>query len=518
MALGLTAPTSDEIRRLANEIGWEPEPDELEAYTRSISAMTASLDHLDELAELETRPPRITDPRQGWSPSDDEDPLGAWAWRTETRGSGSGPLSGKRLAVKDNIAVAGLPLSNGTTFIKDFVPDFDATVVTRALASGATLAGKAACAPLSMSPLGTAGGRNGPVRNPHNPAFTSGGSSSGCGALVASRAVDLAIGGDQGGSIRIPAAMCGIYGLKPTWGLVPYTGAYAMNLPVDTLGPMAATVADLEALLYALAGPDNLDPRQHEQASLAPSPITRVEDLRVGVLQEGFAWPQSQPDVDAAVQDAALALGKLGARVRHVSVPGHRSQANLLIGLRPEVGHYLFDEFATGGPLVGFVDPAMLEAFNQWRTRPEELPISSKLALLATRSLREQCRGRAFAHSQNHTLALRSQYDDALKDVDVLLCPTMPTKAIPIASADVPAPELLELFSMMPLNTRQFNLTGHPALNIPCALSGDLPVGAQIVGRRGEDLLLVQVARWFEERVAAAPIPGGTRTSPAGAE
>jgi amidase len=507
MTLQIRPPTAAELREIAQAIGWDPEPDELDAYTAAIAKIARSLDELDGYADREGGPRRITEARKGWLPTDEEDPLGAWLWRCEITEAPSGSLAGKRVAVKDNVAVAGLPQSHGTSFIQGFVPDFDATVITRVLDAGGTIAGKAACAPLSMSSLGDTGGRAGPVANPYKPGHTPGGSSSGSGALVAARAVDMAIGGDQGGSIRIPSSLCGVYGLKPTWGMVPYTGAYGTNPQIDALGPMAATVDNLELLLRALAGPDGWDPRQHAGLVLQPSPIGRVADLRVGVLREGFGWPDSQPDVDAAVAEAAAALGRLGARVSDVSVAAHRAWASLMAGFAPETGQLLFDDFGAGGPFTGFVDPGMMAAADAWRARPGDLPLQARLVLLTARALRDQGRGVALAHSQNHALAAQAAYDEALREVDVLVCPTTPTKALPIPAPGADPAEEIAMVARFTLNTRQFNRLGHPALSVPCGLSDGLPIGMQLVGRRGEDLLLVEVARWFEAEVAPAPAP-----------
>src|SRR5213078_1563176 len=167
----------------------------------------------------------------------------------------------------------------------------------------------------------------GPVRNPHNPTRTTGGSSSGSAALVAAGEVDMAIGGDQGGSIRIPSSWCGIYGLKPTYGLVPYTGIFPIELTLDHTGPMAMTVADCALMLEVIAGPDGLDPRQID---VATQPYTQVleggaDGLRVGLLSEGFGIPDvSEPDVDAAVRAAADALAGAGGELEEVSVTMHR--------------------------------------------------------------------------------------------------------------------------------------------------------------------------------------------------
>ena len=164
------------------------------------------------------------------------------------------PLAGRRVAIKDNVAVAGVPMTNGSKTVEGYVPRQDATVVTRLLAAGATIAGKATCEELCFDG-GSHTSHTGPVRNPWNRAKSTGGSSSGSAALVAAGEVDMAIGGDQAGSIRIPSAFCGTVGHKPTHGLVPYTGAFPIENTIDHLGPITRTVRDAALMLGVLAGP-----------------------------------------------------------------------------------------------------------------------------------------------------------------------------------------------------------------------------------------------------------------------
>ena len=213
-------------------------------------------------------------------------------------------------------------MMNGSASVEGYVPRRDATVVTRLLAAGATLAGKAVCEDLCFSG-GSHTSRTGPVRNPWDRSRSAGGSSSGSAALVAAGQVDLALGGDQGGSIRIPSAFCGTVGHKPTYGLVPYTGAFPIENTIDHLGPITRTVRDAALMLGVLAGPDGLDPRQ--RAAVPPADyLAGLEDgvagLRIGVLTEGFGIPGlSQPGVDDAVRAAIDTLAAAGARVSQVS-------------------------------------------------------------------------------------------------------------------------------------------------------------------------------------------------------
>ena len=213
---------------------------DLASFAPVVEGLLASWDVVRELYD-QTVPPV---PDRGWSrPEDTDNPYGAWYVQTSITGSGQGPLAGRTVAVKDNTMVAGVPMMNGSTTVEGFVPTRDATVVTRLLEAVATIAGKAVCEDLCFSG-GSHTSRTGPVRNPWDETRSTGGSSSGSAALVAAGLVDLATGGDQGGSVRMPASYSGIVGHKPTHGLVPYTGAFPIEQTIDHLGPMTRTVAD----------------------------------------------------------------------------------------------------------------------------------------------------------------------------------------------------------------------------------------------------------------------------------
>ena len=220
------------------------------------------------------------------------------------------------------MCIAGVPMMNGASTLEGYVPDVDATIVTRILDAGGTILGKAVCEYFCFSG-GSHTSASGPVHNPHRHGCSAGGSSSGSAALVAAGEVDMAIGGDQGGSIRIPSSFCGIYGMKPTHGLVPYTGIMPIELTIDHTGPMSATVADNALLLEVLAGPDGLDPRQHGVAAdhYTSALGQGAAGLRIAVVPEGFGHGNSEPEVDAMVRQAADAFRNLGATVDEVSIP-----------------------------------------------------------------------------------------------------------------------------------------------------------------------------------------------------
>jgi amidase len=320
-------PTLDELRADALAVGFNLSDAELKAIQSYVPDFLKAADRVAKA--VPPAPSPKYGPRNGVRPPASENPLNAWYVTTSIKGAPTGPLAGKKIAIKDNVCVAGLPMMNGSKVLEGFVPSSDATVVTRLLDAGAEITGKSVCESFCMS-FGSHTGDTGFVLNPHDHTRTTGGSSSGSAALVSSNVVDMAVGCDEGGSIRVPSAFCGIVGLKPTWGLVPFTGIFPLEMTIDHVGPMAHTVHDCALMLETLAGPDGLDPRQH--ASLQRQPYTTLlksggKGLRIGILKEGFGLPDGEKDVDALVLDAAHHFERAGATVTTVSVPEHTTLA-----------------------------------------------------------------------------------------------------------------------------------------------------------------------------------------------
>jgi amidase len=273
---------------VAKALGIHLGPDEAVLYRKYLVEQLKDLDAFVQARLPEPRPPMASATREpGHRPGPDEDPLNAWTWKCRIEGAARGVLAGKTVSYKDHIAVAGMPMSFGSFALDGFIPDFDATVVTRVLRAGGTVIGKNVMNGLSGG-YGTGGaiGDYGRPLNPHNHEHVTGGSSSGSGAAVAAREVDISFGGDQGGSIRIPAAFCGIVGHKPTFGLVSHFGiGFGSDQSIDYTGPMARTVEDAARAFEATAGPDPYDPRQTREVP------TRVDVL--GRLGDGVTWPRS---------------------------------------------------------------------------------------------------------------------------------------------------------------------------------------------------------------------------------
>src|ERR1700686_501839 len=211
-------PTLEQINDLGSNFGLVLSADEIAAFQQAFKGPLASYGRLDELVPPALAPVAPRSP--GYRPTQAENPYGAWYWKTNIKTGAEGLLSGKKIAIKDNICVAGVPMMNGSVLLEGYVPELDATVVTRILDAGGTIAGKAACEDLCFSGAShTCAG--GVIRNPQDPAQNAGGSSGGSAAVGAAGDVPMALGGDQGGSIRTPSSWRGIYGLKPNCALVP---------------------------------------------------------------------------------------------------------------------------------------------------------------------------------------------------------------------------------------------------------------------------------------------------------
>ncbi len=492
-------PTAEQLKKISEGFGLHLGDEEVQSYLGLMEGTFASYQRLGELVEPEL-PVRY--PRSGGSRPEDN-PLGAWYRQCSIEGAEDGSLSGKRVVIKDNVCVAGVPMMNGTSTLEGYVPEFDATIVTRILDAGAEIVGKAVCEHLCFSG-GSHTSDSGPVLNPHDHTRSAGGSSSGSAALVATGECDMAIGGDQGGSIRIPASWCGVYGLKGTHGLVPYTGVFPIEITLDHVGPIAASVRDVALLLQAIAGEDGLDPRQKDVRvdDYGDAANGDVQGLRVGIVTEGFAWPGlSEEDVDDLVRESAGAFEELGAEVSEVSVPMHRDGTHIWNGIAIEGATELMVRGnSMGTNWKGHYSTSLLDAYARGRTtRADDLSETVKLTMLAGQYLRESYHGRYYAIAQNLGRKLAAAYDEALSQVDLLVMPTLPMKATPLPAAEASTEEVVARGLEMINNTAPFDVSGHPAMTVPCGFSEGLPVGMMLVGRKWDEKTILRAAHAFEQ-------------------
>lgn len=497
--MAVRVPSADEIGQVAASFGMTLSQADTASYLGLIKALLPSYERLDVLPEPR---PMVRYPRtSGYRPDPADNPLNAWYWRVEINGSPQGPLAGRRVVLKDTTCLAGVPMMNGTAVLEGYVPEFDAAVAERILDAGGTIVGKAACENLCFSG-GSHTNHIAPVHNPHKRGYSSGGSSSGSAALVASGAVQMALGGDQGGSIRIPSSWCGTYGLKPTYGLVPCTGMFPIEQTLDHAGPICASTADVALLLSVIAGRDPLDPRQFEcevqnyRAALGKG----AKGLKIAVVKEGFARPESEAAVDAKVREAAERFKRLGASVEEVSIPLHLDGVAIWTAIAAEGAAELMIKGNAGGTnWQGYYPTSLIDAYARgWRSRPDDLPDTAKLVLFTGEYMQRFYHGHYYAKAQNLRRVLRQGYDRVLANYDLLLMPTTPMKAQPIPAAGCPREEYMARALEMINNTCPFDASGHPAMSVPCGMIDGLPVGMMLVGRKFDETTVLAASDAFE--------------------
>jgi amidase len=500
-----SAVTVHDVGEAATRLGISIDSSEVESYR---SAAEWQLDRLETFMNAPSTEPgpeaRYSEREPGHFPSDGEDPYRAWVWKCQIRESESGVLAGKTVGFKDHICVAGVPQSFGSSMFARYTPDVDATVVARVLAAGGEVVGK-------NSMNGMMEHHRTPL-NPRAVGRTSGGSSSGSAVAVAAGEVDISIGGDQGGSIRIPAAYCGVLGLKPTFGLVSNFGVgFGFEPSLDHVGPIARTVEDLAAALEAVAGVDGLDWRQSREVPTKVSVIsglgTGIDGLRVGILSEGFSAP-IDPSVSDVVMSAIQALQTCGAVLRPVSIPKHLMMDDAFVALALEgtsiSARYAFFGY---GARTRYPSTSIAAVNERWGMRSDIWTPSRRLEAIVAELSRDRWHGGLYAKAHNLRGAFIEAYNSCLQNVDVLAMPTVrhvaPAEDEEIGEhARFVSAELAGhhwAYQDQTANTKQSDYTGHPALTIPCGRAHDAPVGLQLIGRFYEEDLLLRVARSFQD-------------------
>ena len=389
------------------------------------------------------------------------------------RGQYRGPLHGIPVAVKDQMYTAGVRTTGGSPVFNDFKPDYDATVVARLKQAGAVLLGK-----LNMTEFATTGLSHqfDPPRNPWRRDRSSGGSSSGSGAATAAFMCAAALGEDTGGSVRFPAAWCGLAGLRPTWGLVSRYGVMPGVRSMDTVGPLSRTVEDCALMLQAIAGPDPQDrlTRQEPPPDYRAALTGDVRGLRCGILREVLDAPSVDAATRQAILDAANVLAGLGAEVREVSAPLAAHAGAINGGIRLEAP-------TTYRELL--------------RRRPQDIAHDNRIGYLTNAIMPAAHYYKAI---QLRTL-LRAQILQTLESVDLLLSPTAGVPAQPLS----PDPVITGKHNVNRtpwLLTTVPSLANLPALALPCGFSPDgLPLSLQIAGRPYADPTVLRAGHAYEQ-------------------
>jgi amidase len=497
--MSIPRPSKTQLADLATRIGYDISSNELDEYLAMMGGMLNGYDAVDAIED--DRPPCKYPTRSYSFPSPQENPHNAWYVKTSLNGATHGALRGKRIAIKDSIAIAEVPMMNGSSLLEGYIADIDATVVTRVLDAGGDIIGKTHCEYFCLSG-GSHTNATGPVHNPHRHGYSAGGSSSGSAVVLVTGEADLALGADQGGSIRMPSSFSGTVGMKPTYSLVPYTGLAPIEATIDHVGPMTMNVRDNAMLLEAIAGPDAFDPRQ---LAVRVTPYVEgidrgVRGMKIALVREGFGLPSSEADVDAKVRAAAKVFERLGARVDEISLPAHAQggAAWTPVGIDGLTATVL----TTQGFGIGRLDyymTSMMEWLHARRDRINEVPPNIKLFTLVGRYIIERYGYAYYGRGVNRVRTVRRAYDAALAGYDALLMPTTPMKAQPLPDPGCSVTEWCKRGTEMLANTCPTDVTHHPAISVPCAMSDGLPVGLMLIGKHFDEATLYRLAHAFEQ-------------------
>jgi aspartyl-tRNA(Asn)/glutamyl-tRNA(Gln) amidotransferase subunit A len=393
-----------------------------------------------------------------------------------------GPLHGVPIALKDIIYTRSVRTTMGSAPYSGHVPDHSATVARMLDEAGSLLIGKTNTHEFAYGPTGDRS-YFGPTRNPYDARRITGGSSGGSGAAVASNLCYGALGSDTGGSIRIPAALCGVVGMKPTFGRVSKSGVFPLSWTLDHVGPITRTVEDNALILNVLA---RHDPEDHYSVDRPAEDFTR--DLQRGLRGAGIGLPTSfyfdhvEKEVEARVREAAEVFRSLGAEVREVEIPN------------------LWDTLRAQRLILG------ADAYAVHRERLENEPESFGEEVGERLMDGESPKAHRYANARRRGVLATDEFDRTLHDVDVLLTPTLPITAPEIGQREVGIGDYEEsVRSALTRFTGPTDLTGHPSLSVPCGEAAGLPVGLQLIGRRLDEATLYRFGHAYEEAVFQEP-------------
>jgi aspartyl-tRNA(Asn)/glutamyl-tRNA(Gln) amidotransferase subunit A len=420
--------------------------------------------------------------------------LDAFITRETIEGDEDGPLAGRTVAVKDNISTEGVRTTCGSAMLEEYVPPYDATVVERLKDAGATLVGKTNMDEFGMGTT-TETSAFGPTKNPVDQSRVPGGSSGGSAAAVAAGEADLALGSDTGGSIRCPAAFCGVVGIKPTYGLVSRYGLVAYANSLEQIGPLAPTVESAAELLEVIAGPDGRDATTREagaDADYASAADGDVEGLTVGVPTELIEGADER--VVETFESALADLEAQGAETHEVSLPSveRAVQAYYVIAMSEASSNLARFDGVRYGPETES-EGNWNEAFAQVREEGFGDEVKRRV-LLGTYALSAGYHDKYYAKAQDARAWLKRDFDEALAEADVLASPTMPVLPFELGeSLDDP----LQMY-LADANTVPVNLANLPAISVPAGEADDLPVGLQLIGGAFDERTIIRAASAVE--------------------
>ena len=498
----LRRPSRDRIRELASLDHLSPSEQELADFERLIDKALEMFDTLDTLPQPKTEF-RYGDRGSWWRPEPGKDPCNAFISCCNVQGAASGRLKGKHVGLKDNIRLAGVPMTNGSSLMSYYVPSTDAAVVERLLDAGASITGK-----LNMDDFGFAGTSEtsayGVIRNPVNLEYSAGGSSGGCGAAVVTGDVDIAIAVDQGGSGRIPAAWCGAVALKATHGLIPSYGITYLDHTIDFVTPITRSVSELAQVMEVIAGDDPRD-AQWVRGPIRTESDTEslgqpVQGMRVGVLAQGLNIPTLQADVKAAFETAVAVIGRLGATIEPVSFPLWAHGQAIWNGFAAHSISAMIESNQEGFGRLGLCDLGWQQAFSDARrSRGNMFPPYMKMLMILGAYLRRDLGSIYFGKATNLRYKMRQEFDVLFDRFDAIVTPTIPMTAFRLLTSAPSIEEMGQRAAGMCQNTYPLNVTGNPALTVPCGRGDNgLPIGLQVITRHFHDATAIRLAHAYE--------------------
>jgi aspartyl-tRNA(Asn)/glutamyl-tRNA(Gln) amidotransferase subunit A len=422
-----------------------------------------------------------------------DDRYNAFITRCTGEGGGEGRLGGIAVAVKDNISTRGVQTTCGSRILQGYLPPYDAHAVALLKSAGAVICGKTNMDEFGMGTT-TENSAFGPTLNPRDPARVPGGSSGGSAAAVAAGMVRMALGTDTGGSIRCPAAFCGIVGLKPTYGRISRYGLVAYANSLETIGPMARTVSDTARMMEVLCA---FDPRDSTSRDMPfrHAPVASVEGVRIGVPAEFFG-EGVDPAVAGVVRRAIDRYSALGAVIVPCSMPSMRfALAAYYVTCTSEASSNLarYDGVRYGAAVDS--KKSWHDAFRDHRQQHFGEEVRRRI-LLGTFALSAGYYGKYYGKAQVARDMVREDFRRLFSDVDLIAGPTMPSVAWKFGEKSDPLAMYLSDVLTVPAN-----LAGIPAISIPCGDVQGLPVGLQLMGRSFEDERVIDAAAAFEEEV-----------------
>ncbi|MFQ5665004.1 MAG: amidase [Candidatus Binatia bacterium] len=483
------------LRRVARRARIPLRDEEVGQFTEMLNQVLHSF--YGALERIPVAPPARSE-RKWRRPSRDEDPLNLFITKCDIQETQAGPLAGMRIGVKDCIGVAGVPLTMASRALEGFVAKTDATVIERLLAAGARIVGKTNLDEFYVDTTSETS-QFGPTGNPKlGDGYVPGGSSGGSAAAVAAGAVDAALGTDGAGSTRVPAAFCGVVGLKPTHGRVPGFGAVDMMPSVDEIGILANDVATIARVLGVIAGPDPRDARSIERGpeDYVSALAAGMPTLRVGIVKEFFD-EALQPAVRDAVRDGIRNLERLGCSVREVSLPAFEYAAAVWMAYASAEQSVNFRNDGVCVTSGGAYDEDWLEAFAKVRrSRRPHFGRSIRLIVLLGAFLGEVQRNRHYAMAANRRFQVIADCRRAFNELDVLVSPTIPMLPFKLGELDAYGGS----FSTIPY-TCPINLVGLPALSLPCKKVDGRYVGMQLIGKWLDERTVLRLAYAYERNI-----------------